>query len=326
MTEARRGDRSVLPASTATADRRRTNVPERSSERSAPMPPAATNIPYGRNAYPTRPFTSGETGTEPGKGSNPANLFQSRESHLRPNDVMLYDPAETNVALFTRRCHQIAEREGERAVLRVLPMCLKGEVLEWYTSLGAELRIKMNLSLAEWEKQMLQQYRPNRFDALREAEKLKFRFDCAGSPSLNQYFTKKINLLENAGITDPADIVQHLHTGLDAQLALVTQFNDGSPVDEFIRLCRFREPAARRVWNTGRRTRVATRPLARQLVAPTAGLRVPKPGKSKPRNSSPAVWKHNRKRLALPAVGPLREEETLWRYQQDPDRRSENES
>jgi hypothetical protein len=212
------------------------------------------------------------------------------KSRVRPNDIMVFDPHETKVAFFVRRCQHMAEIEGERAILRVLPMCLKGEALEWYTSLSDPVRRQMNGSLAAWETQLLSQYRPNRFDALREAEKLKFRFFRAETMPLNLYFTKKINLLEDAGINDPDMIVQHLHAGLEPHLALVSTFKESNnSVDEFIRNVRFHEPAAKRVWESSRREtmdRAVKRPFLRE--AEPNRIRQPAP-------------EYYKKPLALPA-------------------------
>ncbi|EDN03051.1 predicted protein [Histoplasma mississippiense (nom. inval.)] len=48
-----------------------------------------------------------------------------RPARLRAGDVMLFDPAETDVMAFISRLEFIATQEGEDAVLRVFPLCLK---------------------------------------------------------------------------------------------------------------------------------------------------------------------------------------------------------
>ena len=251
----------------ATSQRSHPGLPERQpnlpdgNRRRDPGETGAQTWPQERHAS----FTDENCRRDQGdSGAQP-----NRKNRLQPGDIMNFDPAELNVAFFIRRCEQIAEMEGERAVLRVLPRCLKGEALEWYTSLASDLRTRMNHGLSEWSNQLLRQFQVNRFDALRDAEKLRFRFDCSDTLSLSRYFIKKVNLLKNAGITDLASIVQHLHTGLNAHLALVTQYNkENTIVEGFIRAARFHEPAARRLWAAGYRKESASRPPVKTYKFP----------------------------------------------------------
>jgi hypothetical protein len=201
------------------------------SSRQTPATPVAQPEAFMSGAMPPNdrllpPEGDEAIGTTPGFPTRGLRNDEDCPVKIRPNDFMIFDPSETKVTFFVRRCQQIAALEGDKAVLRVLPMCLKGEALEWYTSLSEPLRREMNEDLSVWETQLLQQYRPNRFDALREAERLQFRFGKADSLPLNLYFTKKVNLLEDAGITDPDMIVQHLHAGLEPQLGLVSDFKE----------------------------------------------------------------------------------------------------
>jgi hypothetical protein len=46
---------------------------------------------------------------------------------------MVFDPKDTKAEFFIRRYKGIALMENDEAVLRVLPRCLRGDALEWYT-------------------------------------------------------------------------------------------------------------------------------------------------------------------------------------------------
>lgn len=76
---------------------------------------------------------------------------------------MMYDPEKTAITFFIRRFRHIANIEGERPVLRVLPMCLEGDAVEWHNSLSDVVLQDMNTSLAVWEDELLREFRPNRF-------------------------------------------------------------------------------------------------------------------------------------------------------------------
>ena len=128
---------------------------------------------------------------------------------LRLGDIMMFDPQKQTAAFFIRRFRHIAEIEGDVAELRVLPMCLEGDTLEWHNGLLARVRMEMNHDLAIWEDELLREYRPNRFELMKKVEKMTFRFDDS-SVSLSQYLTRKTNHLYDAGILDEDIIVRYL--------------------------------------------------------------------------------------------------------------------
>lgn len=166
---------------------------------------------------------------------------------LRPADVMMFDPNKQSAAFFIRRFQHIAELEGNDPVLRVLPMCLEGDALEWHNGLSARVRQEMNGSLAIWEDELLREYRPNRFESLKKAENMKFRFDDA-TLTISQYLTRKTNNLHDAGVVDEDMIVRYLWQGLDANLALATPMREeGDTIENFNRRVRNNEAAAKRV-------------------------------------------------------------------------------
>jgi len=52
---------------------------------------------------------------------------------------MLYNPRMTNIALFIKCINQIMDFYSISAVLKQLPLCMHGEVMEWYTSIEEEI-------------------------------------------------------------------------------------------------------------------------------------------------------------------------------------------
>ena len=179
---------------------------------------------------------------------------EERPRSLRPSDIMIFDPVKHTVAFFIRRFSHIADIEGERAVLRVLPMCLaEGQAMEWHNSLSDTVRREMNQSLAVWEDELLREFRPNRFESMKKAEKIVFRFD-DHSLSLSQYLSRKTNLLHDAGLDDEDLMVRYLWEGLEARLALATPLREtGDTLESFGRRVRNNEAAARRVHDLERR-------------------------------------------------------------------------
>ena len=178
---------------------------------------------------------------------------QPRERPLRSQDIMIWDSSEHSVRFFIRRFQQIAEIEETRAVLRALSMCLKGDAFEWHNGLSTLMRSEMNESLAIWKDELLRKFRPNRFESLKKAEKMIFRFDDK-KQSLNQYLTRKTNLLHDAEVSDKNIIMRHLWDGLKAQLTFVTSLREDEDITEaFDRRVRNNEQAARRIWKLQKR-------------------------------------------------------------------------
>ena len=75
-----------------------------------------------------------------------------------------------------------------------------------------------------------------------------FRFDDKNL-TLNQYFTRKINLLHNAKIIDENIIVRYLWKDFESQLILVTSMRENDDIIEnFDRRVRNNERVARKVY------------------------------------------------------------------------------
>ena len=186
---------------------------------------------------------------------------ERRPRNLRPNEIMMFDPQKQSAAFFIRRFRHIAELEGSGPVLRILPMCLENDALEWHNGLSSRVRQEMNHDLSVWEDELLREYRPNRFESLKKAENMRFRFDDS-STTLSQYLTRKTNHLHDAGIQDEDMIVRYLWQGLEANLALATPMREeGDTIEAFNRRVRNNETAAKRVYDLNK-PRTKAQPVA----------------------------------------------------------------
>jgi hypothetical protein len=131
---------------------------------------------------------------------------RSRDKKLRPEDVMLYDPDTTSVTVFIKRIKQIRNLHGEKAILKVLPLCLRGKALTWYTHLSDDATEEMQFSLQSWIQHLERRFKRNPLDARREAEKLVFRYATENDLPLREFIEKKIMLLQEAGNSNESDI------------------------------------------------------------------------------------------------------------------------
>lgn len=59
----------------------------------------------------------------------------------------MFDPTKHGAAFFIRRFRHIAELEGSGPVLRILPMCLQKDALEWHNGLSSRVRQEVNQDL-----------------------------------------------------------------------------------------------------------------------------------------------------------------------------------
>ena len=55
---------------------------------------------------------------------------EQSHTHLKPEDIMLYDPKTTGVTLFIKCISQITDLYGTSAVLKQLPLCMHGEAMK----------------------------------------------------------------------------------------------------------------------------------------------------------------------------------------------------
>ncbi|OJD15537.1 hypothetical protein ACJ73_08975 [Blastomyces percursus] len=107
---------------------------------SRPAPPRNTNY---HDSYDTE-FND--------HGNN--DRLDAKLPRLRPDDLMIFDPANTDVMFFIDRVEFMAESWGDTVILRLLPLCLQGEAREWHTALHPVLRRQMNSDLDLWFREL----------------------------------------------------------------------------------------------------------------------------------------------------------------------------
>ena len=74
---------------------------------------------------------------------------------------MLYDPRTTSITLFIKRFNQITDLYGMMAILKQLPLCMRGEAMEWFASLEEDITEQMAHSLAIWTAQLQLYFQKN---------------------------------------------------------------------------------------------------------------------------------------------------------------------
>jgi hypothetical protein len=173
-------------------------------------------------------------------------------SKLRPSDVMSWDPAKHSVQFFINRFESVASVEGTEAVLRILPLCLAGDALDWHTSLPRHIQSIMNTDMSEWILQLNAEFKKDTGKAHEEAYKLRFRFDNMEELPLNSYLRKKRALLYEAGVTDDATVIYQTWQGLDVIIAGITPILNGESWLSFCTRVRQNESAAFRSWKATR--------------------------------------------------------------------------
>lgn len=60
---------------------------------------------------------------------------------------MLFDPDESDVSTFINHLKFMERLEGDAAVLRVWPLCLKGRALEWHSVLPTDTQLDLMESI-----------------------------------------------------------------------------------------------------------------------------------------------------------------------------------
>jgi hypothetical protein len=120
----------------------------------------------------------------------------------------------------------------------------------------------MNGSISHWDDQLAREYRKPRHLARREAQQMKFSFHTADKLSLSQYMIRKLNLLQESGITDQHELIYELWDGLDPVLMNAVQtYEAGDTLQEFQRRVRQQLPAAEKLWRRSQRN-TTTKPTS----------------------------------------------------------------
>src|SRR2546421_3544940 len=175
---------------------------------------------------------------------------QSR-THLKPEDIMQYEPKATGVALFIKHISQIADLHGTSAFLKQLPLCMCSEAMEWYASLEEDTTEWMAHSLHLWASELCLCFQKDRLQCREEADRLQFSFAREDTLSLRQYITQKRNLYDESGLKDTDEIVHHLWRGLDPILMnSIRPYDTGNNMTNFCTALYEQEYSARQVWRS----------------------------------------------------------------------------
>ena len=238
--------------------------PRQQPERDRPIGHSAAWDGNRQTRSPSR-YQRRETADRDDSGDEaPDQQRENRMTRLKAQDIMEFDPRKHKVALFIKRIDQMTAMYGRQSVLVVLPLCVKGDALEWYTGLNQGTIDQMSNSLAVWKDQLRRRFAIDAMDALDEAHRLRFRWDREEQMDLRQYVTRKVMLLEEAGIMDEDQQVRLIWRGLDANLMATVSLlaGGGNTLKGFTEELYQHEYPAKRLWKETHRTTVAT-PRAR---------------------------------------------------------------
>jgi hypothetical protein len=174
---------------------------------------------------------------------------------LRPEHVMFFDPDDTKVKVFINRFRDVADTEGEAAVLQCLPKCLKGDARDsWYSWLPQEVKAKMRGSLNEWEYQLVREYKKSTAEAFTECKKIKHDF---GNPDLplGKYLRIKRAALYESGIMEESALINYARERLDTYLQRLIGVVDFESWEQWCTRVKQAEPAAMVAWKDSQRER-----------------------------------------------------------------------
>lgn len=215
---------------------------------------------------------------------------QRPRHRLKPEEILFFDPADTKVNFFIRRYHQIANIEGEDAVLLTLPRCLKGAALEWYTMRPADTIRRLDRSLREWDEQLTRQYQMPRMQARRAAEAFKFSFSKRETMPIATWLIKKTSMLHEAGVTEENDVVRYIYDGLEPLLQTacpIDEYGLDNDVDAYSQTIKIQEPPCYRVWHDNMRLLYNTRGSTQETRNPVPTARNDAPART-PTKPSPS--------------------------------------
>jgi hypothetical protein len=174
---------------------------------------------------------------------------------LRFTNIMLFNSKKHLIAFFIKRFQHIAELEELDSVLRVLSMCFFESVLEWHNSLFRVIRQEMNQNLNIWKNELLREFKSNKFASLKKAKNLIFRFD--ESLTINQYFSRKTNLLHDVEIKDENTMIEYFWENLESNLILTTFMRENEDtLKSFERKIKINEIATKRLHDLFNKTRI----------------------------------------------------------------------
>ncbi|KAI1676402.1 hypothetical protein KJE20_13979 [Pyrenophora tritici-repentis] len=169
------------------------------------------------------------------------NMFNQRR--LKPEEMGIFDGQNMSVHLYVRQIQHRVRLYGYQRVLEVLPLCMKGAAMDWYTSLSDSQLSRMTTDIDEWIIALRHRFQKDAMLAEDEANRCKHSFE---HESLDKIWRDLDPTLQNAVTIDPY-----------------------MTMEDFVSLCYQKEYSARRMFEQQRRQangqlRVAAQEFARR--------------------------------------------------------------
>ncbi|OJD21689.1 hypothetical protein ACJ73_06971 [Blastomyces percursus] len=211
----------------------------------------------------------------------------SRPHRLCATDVLLFDPEDVDVMVFIDRLRYMSTQEGEDAILRVFPLCLKKRALEWHVGLSDDTKVQMSTSLDTTLSELKAEFKLSEGEAWTQAQELQFTFEESATMPLSLYISRKINLLHAVSIRNETMVKRLIWEGLDRSLSLITPLVATEKLDDFRRRIRDNETAARRAWSERQEQFKAYSPKPAAISTLTGAVPA-KEANAPPRRTAPA--------------------------------------
>lgn len=195
-------------------------------------------------------------------------MFNQRR--LKPEEMGIFDGQNMSVHLYVRQIQHRVRLYGYQRVLEVLPLCMKGAAMDWYTSLSDSQLSRMTTDIDEWIIALRHRFQKDAMLAEDEANRCKHSFEHE-SLDVRQYITRKQTLLYDAGFEgqDELLLIQKIWRDLDPTLQNAVTIDPYMTMEDFVSLCYQKEYSARRMFEQQRRQangqlRVAAQEFARR--------------------------------------------------------------
>ncbi|EMD86579.1 hypothetical protein COCC4DRAFT_143741, partial [Bipolaris maydis ATCC 48331] len=143
---------------------------------------------------------------------------------------------------------------GYQRVLEVLPLCMKGDAMDWYTLLSDSQLSRMTTDIDEWIIALRHPFQKDAMLAEDEANRCKHSFEHE-SLDVRQYITRKETLLYDAGFEGPDELllIQKIRGDLDPTLQNAVTIDPYMTMEDFVSLCYQKEYSAQRMFEQQRR-------------------------------------------------------------------------
>lgn len=180
------------------------------------------------------------------------DMFSQRR--LKPEEMGTFDGHNMSVHLYVRQIQHRVRLYGYQRVLEVLPLCMKGDAMDWYSSLSDGQIHRMSASIDEWIIALRHRFQKDTLLAEDEANKCKHSFE-RESLDVRQYITRKQTLLYDAGIEGQNELlmIQKIWRDLDPTLQNAVTIDPYMTMEDFVSLCYQKEYSARRAFEQQKR-------------------------------------------------------------------------